>query len=216
MARTSIAWRRVVGGDLDRPAAPRGTARRAFARLFAAVRHILGVPLPILSEDLRILEQVIFGYYAAHAPTHSLLLVGGRSHTQRYERSYFAGRDFWTLGPREHARRSGARQHVVAPLEQLGDFFPEGYFDLIVCNGIYGHGLDSPEQCEAAFGHCYTRLRPGGHLVLGWDDVPARTPVALENVRSLRGFRKLIFPPLGTSRYLTDTAYRHTFDFYCR
>jgi len=27
-------------------------------------------------------------------------------------------------------------------------------------------------------------------------------------------FRKYTFPPLGTWRYLTDTPYRHTFDFY--
>jgi SAM-dependent methyltransferase len=124
--------------------------------------------------------------------------------------------DYWTIEPDEGARRFGGRQHVVAPLERLGEFFPEGYFDLIICNRVSGYGLDSLEQCESAFAQCHTRLREQGHFVLGWNDVRARSPVPLENVSSLKRFRRLVFPPLGTSRYLTDTADNHVYDFYCK
>ncbi len=223
MARTSVV-RELLEGGRHRSFSATSLPRRPLVRLLEeecglvarAVCHVLGLPTRVRSEDRRILEQVIFGYYRGHRGTHSVLYVGCSGYAPDYERSYFARHDLWTLDPAEPARRRGARQHVVAPLERLGDFFPEDYFDLIVCNGAYGYGLDSYEQCEALFGSCYTRLRPEGQLVLGWDDVPARTPVSLENLPSLKRFRKLLFPPLGTSRYLTDTACRHTYDFYCR
>jgi SAM-dependent methyltransferase len=222
LPRMSIA--RALERANGRPARVFGARRGPLGRLWeqwrivfrAAARHLLRLPTPLQGEDRRILEQVIFGYYAAHAATRSVLFVGCGSYAQGYERSYFRRHELWTLDPTAQAPRCGARQHIAAPLERLGDFFPEAYFDLIICKGVYGCGLDSYAQCEAAFGHIYTRLRPGGHLVLGWDDVAARTPVALENLPSLKRFHELLFPPLGTSRYLTDTSCRHTYAFYCR
>lgn len=221
ITRANIA--RAATERATRSARSAGAPRRPLHRLreewdwvVRAARELLGLSMPPRGEDRGILERVIFGYYAALADTHSVLFVGCGSYAQHYEGAYFTRHDLWTLDPAEQARRRGARQHVVAPLERLADFFPEAYFDLIICSGVYGHGLDSFEQCETAFGHCFTRLRPEGHLVLGWDDLPRRTPVALENLPSLRRFRKLLFPPLGTSRYLTDTGCRRTYDFYWR
>jgi hypothetical protein len=52
--------------------------------------------------------------------------------------------------------------------------------------------------------------------MLGWNDLPERTPVPLDEIASLRRFKPATFVPLGTWRYLTSTPYRHTFDFYRR
>ncbi|MGH8258720.1 MAG: hypothetical protein ACREUG_03420, partial [Steroidobacteraceae bacterium] len=187
-----------------------------WAFLVRAVRYALRLPTPLFTEDRRILEGVIFRYYARRADVRSILFVGCQWYTRHYGRAYFSQHDFWTIEPAEEARRHGARQHVIAPLERLDAFFPERYFDLIICNGVFGYGLDSGDQCEAAFDHCFTRLRDGGHLVLGRDDVPERTPILPANVQSLKRFRRVRFPPLGTERYLTDTPYRHLYEFYGR
>jgi SAM-dependent methyltransferase len=181
-----------------------------------ALRHVLRLPNPLVTEDRRILEQVIFGYYRGRADIRSLLFVGCQWYTKHYQSAYFAQHDYWTIDPAERARKHGGRQHVVAPLERLDQFFPKGYFDLIICNGVYGFGLDTREQCESAFAHCHSRLRDGGHLVLGWDDVPARTPVPLAKLTSLARFRRFEFPEVRSWRYVTQTPYRHTYDFYCR
>jgi len=37
--------------------------------------------------------------------------------------------------------------------------------------------------------------------------------VPLAEIESLGDFQKFRFPPLGSWRYLTDTPYRHTYDF---
>ena len=200
-------------------AAPRSTVVRLFTEwtfLVRAVRYVMHLPTPMRTEDRRILEHVIFGHCAKRPDVRSVLFVGCQWYTRHYERTFFAGHDFWTIDPDENARKHGARQHIIAPLERLDAFFPERYFDLIVCNGVFGYGLDTREQCEAAFDHCYTRLAGGGHFVLGWDDVAARRPLALESLESLKRFERVKFAPLGTERYLTDTSYRHVYDFYAR
>lgn len=81
---------------------------------------------------------------------------------------------------------------------------------------MFGYGLDDLRQCEQAFRQCYSRLRAGGYLLIGWDDVPERAPVPMRAIASLRKFQRFEFPPLGTWRYASDTPYRHTYDFYRR
>ncbi|MGH8219794.1 MAG: class I SAM-dependent methyltransferase [Steroidobacteraceae bacterium] len=209
----------IYRGVTRRGPPPQSTAVRLltdWSFLMRAVRHVLHLPTPMHTEDRRVLERVIFGYYAKRPEVRSVLFVGCQWYTRHYERVFFSEHDYWTIEPAEEARKHGARQHVIAPLQRLDAFFPERYFDLIVCNGVFGYGLDSPEQCEAAFDHCYTRLADGGHFVLGWDDVPERRPLPLESLESLKRFRRFKFPALGTERYLTDTSYRHVYDFYAR
>jgi hypothetical protein len=142
--------------------------------------------------------------------------VGCAWYTKHYERTFFKSKNFWTIDPASEARRFGARQHIVAPLEQLGQYFPERYFDAIVCNGVYGFGLDGRAQCEAAIEQCYLRLATGGYFVFGWDDIPERDPVPQFCTTGFNKFEKLVFPTRGSWRYITDTAYRHTYDFYTK
>ena len=187
---------------------------RSFA--LRAMRYALRLPTPLRTEDRRVLEQIIFPYYASRPDVHTVLFVGCQWYTSHYNRKHFPAHEYWTIEPDAEARRFGARRHVVAPLEQLDAHFPENFFDLIICNGVYGFGLDAPEHCETALAHCYSRLRPGGTLVFGWTDVPARTPVPLESISSLQRFAKAGSSPLGGWRYVTNTPYAHTYDFYTR
>ena len=85
---------------------------------------------------------------------------------------------------------------------------------MIFCNGVYGWGLNTLAQGEAAFAACHTCLREGGHLLFGWNDVAQRTPFSLDDVQSRKQFKRFEFPALKSSRYLTDTRQRHVFDFY--
>jgi SAM-dependent methyltransferase len=183
-----------------------------FAR--RVVRKRLGLPTPLNTTDRIVLEQVIFPEYSKDPSIQTLLFVGCRSYTVHYRERFFPRQSFWTIEPDPAAAVHGAPQHVVAPLEELSRHFPEGHFDLIVCNGVFGWGLDGREQCEAAFSQCHARLKSGGHFLLGWDDIAQRSPLDLNTLSSLKRFQEYSFPPLGTSRYLTDTLYRHTYAFY--
>jgi len=179
-----------------------------------AVRYALRLPTPMETEDRRVLEQVIFRYYAAQPEFQKILFVGCQWYTRHYQRSFFPGREWWTIEPDESARKFGGAHHIVAPLQELEQHTAAGYFDLIFCNGVFGFGLDARDDCERAFAACHSRLRPGGHFLLGWNDVPARTPIPLDGIVSLRAFERWTFPPLSTWRYTTNTTFRHTYDFY--
>lgn len=177
------------------------------------MRFLLGRPTPLVSADRTVLETIIFPYFQHIPAVQSVLFVGCDWYTRHYECACFPGKDYWTLDPASRARKFAGRQHVMAPLEELGRHSAPERFDLIVCNGVFGYGLNEVRQCELAFRECYTALRPGGYLLVGWDDIPERTPVPMEEITSLEAFERIEFPPLGTSRYLTDTSYRHTYDF---
>jgi SAM-dependent methyltransferase len=195
--------------------------RSKFARLFTdpsfawrALRYACGMPVRMQTEDRRVLESVIFPYLAALPKIHNVLFVGCDWYTKHYGRTFFKSKNYWTIDFSAKAQKFGAPQHVHAPLEQLAQYFPEAYFDLIICNGVYGFGLDAPEQCEAAFQQCYLRLASGGYFAFGWNDIPARDPVPLAQIAAFDRFQRHTVPPLGSWRYLTDTPYRHTYDFY--
>ncbi len=180
------------------------------------LRYLLGLPVPMNTEDRRVLEQVIFPYFLALPRTQRVLFIGCDWYTKHYERAFFAGREYWTVDISAKARKFGGTRHIVAGMQEIAARFEAGRFDLIICNGVYGFGLDTADACEAAFGAAWTRLREGGYLIFGWDDIPERTPVPLESIAALAKFERFTPAPLGAWRYLTDTSYRHTYDFYTR
>lgn len=169
----------------------------------------------ILTTDRIVLEHRIFKHYAGNPDIHDILFVGCDADTAGYQ-AHFKDRRYVTLEPNPDNRSFGAPEHIVGTMESLGEHIPAGSLDLIVCNGVFGWGLDEKDNCEKAFAAAYTALKPGGQLVLGWNDVPRRRPFPLESISSLSQFRQYEFPPFGTHRYLTDTVYRHVFDFYVK
>lgn len=178
------------------------------------IRKRLGLPTPLNTTDRAVLEQKIFPHYLKDPAIRNVLFVGCGTYTAHYERVYFSRVQYATIEPNPTQARFGAKRHVVAPLEELAQHFAPGSFDLIICNGVYGWGLDLLQQLEAAFAQCYDCLTDGGHLVFGWDDLPQRTPTPLEQVSSLERFERYTLTELGTWRYLTATPFRHTYDFY--
>jgi len=199
------------------PIAPWKQVGRLFTDPRFAYRVIgkrIGLKVPLEVEDRRVLERIIFPGIMASGNAHTVLFVGCDWYTRHYEAEFFKGADFWTLEPDPAHRRYGARQHFTAPLEALAEHAGAMRFDVIICNGVYGWGLDDRVQCETAFEQCRRQLRDGGLLVLGWDAIPARDPAPLSSIQSLQRFEPWEFPALGTSRYETDTPYRHTYAFY--
>lgn len=177
-------------------------------------RFALGLPTPLDTEDRHVLEEVIFKDYLARPDVQSVLFVGVDWYTKHYDRAFFRGKNFWTLDMLPGARKFGARQHVTCPLAEAPRHLAAESFDLIVCNGVYGHGMNAQEDCEGGFQACFTLLRAGGYFVLGWNDVPEHTFAPLSSLQSLAKFTACELPALGTHKYLTNTPHRHIYQFY--
>jgi hypothetical protein len=193
----------------------RGFALRMLrGRLYGFMRNHLGLAAPMLTEDRRVLEQIIFLHYCDNPLIKTVLFVGCDSYTAHYERQYFAGHNYWTIDPDAGRRRFGAKQHVTARLQELDRYFSAGFFDLIIFNGVYGWGLNTSEDCAIAAARCYFCLSDAGHLVFGWNDVPESDPAPSARVSCFYRFSTCSLPAFGDWQYLTDTRNRHTYNFY--
>ena len=189
------------------------TVQGALRTVMLAGRRALGLPAQLHTADRRILEQQILPEYARRPDIARILFVGCAPYTQRYG-ELFGGREYWTIDPVARRRRYGSERHIVDTLQNLGSHGAPGYFDLIVCNGVLGWGLNTPSDADAAFDACFNRLRAGGDLLLGWNDIAPRNRVQPEDIPALRRFDSLNFGASQSARRVVDAPNRHVFNFY--
>lgn len=178
-----------------------------------AGRRAFGLPVRIDTEDRRLLERTILPAYAARADMQRVLFVGCAPYTASY-RQIFRSARYWTIDPAPGRARYGGDRHIVAPLQQLDRHAPPASFDLIVCNGVLGWGLDDAADVERAFHCCENALRDGGELIIGWNDVPGRNRIRPETIAALRRFERQVCPAIGAVRIIVAGPHRHVFDFY--
>jgi SAM-dependent methyltransferase len=183
--------------------------------IFHGLNAGLGWDVTLDTDDRRVLDGIILPHLAAAPEFGKVLFVGSDWYTRRYNR-VFADKEYWTIDKDPSRARYGASRHVTDVLQNLERHFPPGYFDLILCNGVLGWGLDDKDDAERAFAACWQGLREGGVFVLGWNNIPRRRPLSLEASTGLARFKPYVFAPLKESRYLTRSRNRHTFDFYVK
>jgi SAM-dependent methyltransferase len=165
------------------------------------------------SEDRSILECLIIPYYQLSGEHNVLWFVGTDWYTHGYNRM-FSRQTFTTLDANPTQSRYGAQRHIVDNVLNLGRYAPIDSIDVIFLNGIIGWGLNSREDAEKAFDVCHRCLRPGGHLLIGWNDLPEHRPFRLQEIEALSKFERWTFPPLDTSEHLVANEWRHVFSFF--
>lgn len=171
-----------------------------------------GVDFYIRSDDRRVLETVILPYFATGPEWRKVLFVGCEWYTRGY-RKLFTHQDYWTLEIDPSKARFGSRKHLVDGFENVRAHFAPGVLDLIVCNGVFGWGLNERADVEQAFGGAYDCLREGGILIVGWNDLLEHLPFPLVECAALQRFVPWVFPPLRSAEFLTESS-RHTYAFY--
>jgi hypothetical protein len=142
-----------------------------------------------------------------------VLFVGCARYTQHYAQ-LFSHAEYWTIDAVPRNRRWGAQLHIRDRLERLDRHVAPGYFDLIVCNGVLGWGLNRRDDAEAAFTVCLEALRAGGELVVGWNDVFPRNAVRPDSLKALKRYERCPKSDLGGPVVRIDVPHRHVFEFY--
>ncbi len=154
-----------------------------------AGRRALGLPSRLNTEDRRVLEQVILPQYASRSDISRILFVGCAAYTQQYG-ELFGGREYWTIDPVARRRRYGGARHIVDTLQNLGSHVAPGYFDLIVCNGVLGWGLNSPADADAALAACFTAsARRWRACCLDGTTLRRRNRVVPESIPTMKRFQ---------------------------
>jgi SAM-dependent methyltransferase len=165
----------------------------------------------LATPDRVFLEDVIVPGFLAMDDIHRVLDIGVAWYTRSYPR-LFKGVEYWTIDVDPTKQRIAGRNHHTLSATNLTDEFQPATFDLIVCNGVFGWGLNEPAGVEKALDQCADVLRPGGWLVVGWNDMEGRRVPGMETLFTKR-FRRQVFPPVGADHFIPETSYAHRFDF---
>jgi len=185
---------------------------RAAAPALASLQFLRTIPYTEHAPDRTLLERELLPSLARLPGLRRCLFVGCAAYTQQYG-LLFPGVEYWTMDPDPRRQCFGAQRHIIDRLENLSRHDAGGAFDLIVCNGVLGWGLNTRRQAERAFAGCHARMRAGGHLLLGWNDRYPRNRVRPEDLGALSRFEHV---PVGRYGARVPVAgwRRHVFDFY--
>jgi len=143
-----------------------------------------------------------------------VLFIGCRKYTKHYPRLLAArGLECWTIDIDPIAARWGASErHVIGDILDEPDHWSASSFDTIILNGVFGFGLNSERDQDAALRACRLLLAKDGWLVLGWNTDRSVDPSELPTLQDL--FRPSSIPGLAqrqtfaksTHVYATVTA----------
>jgi len=115
-----------------------------------------------------------------------ILWVGCRRYTRDYgsllERK---GGECWTTDIEvSHARWGQAGRHFTWDLVLIDTLIAGGAFDSVLCNGVFGFGVDTRASQLAALKAMGRILKPGGRLLLGWNTDRVEDPLSFDFVHS--------------------------------
>ena len=149
-------------------------------------------------------------------------LLSSKSHPKmlwigcaRYTRLYYSvlesrGGVCWTLDIDPHAKRWGRKgHHIVGDLRSLATLLPEQYFDAVLCNGVFGYGIDTREAQISACQAMAQAMLPGNWMILGWNTDKVADP--LENGVVTPWFAPAKLPRLGARQFVKGCT--HVYDF---
>ena len=115
-----------------------------------------------------------------------ILWVGCRLYTMEYaallER---CGGECWTTDIEiTHARWGASGRHFTWDLLHIDQLLAPDSIDSVLCNGVFGFGVDTRESQLAALRAMTAILKPGGRLLLGWNTDRVADPLTIDFVRS--------------------------------
>lgn len=149
--------------------------------LWTKFRDILVAALVAGCPDRQHLEKVILPVLGRGA-FRRILFIGCESFTRNYGRHFEKpSTEYWTTDIRPEAAPFGAAgRHVTCDVKELESHFPQGFAaDLILFNGVFGYGLNTDEDMDAALRAIHRVLLAGGILMLGWNKDLAGEPERL-------------------------------------
>lgn len=128
------------------------------------------------SPDRATLRTILLPAFSHYSP---LLWIGCR----RYTKSCYAeleqrGAICWTMDIDPDAAEWGrSGRHVVGNLLKVDGLFPPHYFHAILCNGVFGFGINELADQQLAVRAMRRVIKPHGILLLGWNTDKTGDPV---------------------------------------
>jgi SAM-dependent methyltransferase len=114
-----------------------------------------------------------------------ILWIGCRRYTKGYGRLLEkCGGECWTVDIEPtHAKWGEKGRHLTGDLLAIDQLVPAGSFDSVLCNGVFGFGVDTRTAQLVALEAIQKILKPGGRLLLGWNTDRMKDPWSLDFVQ---------------------------------
>ncbi len=131
-----------------------------------------------------VLVSEILPAYAAFGGR--ILWIGCRRYTKEYgallERN---GGECWTTDIEiAHAKWGVMGRHFTWDLLLIDRLIAAESFDILLCNGVFGFGVDARQSHLVALQAMARILKPGGRLLLGWNTDRVEDPTTFDFVQS--------------------------------
>jgi SAM-dependent methyltransferase len=190
----------------------RHSGLRDVVRWSVATSARAGAPVRLATADRMVLETRILPEVARLPECRRLLFVGVDWYTVAYER-VFRRQEYWTLEPMADRKVYGSRRHHIGTAQDAARLFEPGYLDCVICNGVFGWGIQTRPEWENALDSFYKILRHEGRLILGWDDIAAHKPFPPMDTVWNAGFEAASFPGFEGSTYCVKNGSPHVYEF---
>jgi SAM-dependent methyltransferase len=121
--------------------------------------------------DRRYMETTLLPGFSRLNPTH-VLNVGTQVYCSHYGKYFNSNTcEYWTLDIEPQLAQYGSPgRHITASVIDADQHFKPAYFDIISLNGIFGWGVNHPDDQTKTLMNLRKITRPGGVLLIGWND----------------------------------------------
>ncbi|SSW62958.1 hypothetical protein [Achromobacter agilis] len=191
--------------------------KRALFKLSPRAAERLGMDFRLRAANRQFLEESVFGYInrmaaEARCPVKTLF-VGIDKHNWHYPR--LLNTEFHSLDI--EARKAVYGQpgrHWTGSAIRMAEYYGGNVFDVVVANGLLGFGIDEAGGCRQLLENCEAVLKPGGLLVLGYNDRADRAPYPV--LPMALGLFDAFTPPIPSVAgplHRIDDPFQHAFLF---
>ncbi len=137
-----------------------------------------------------------------------ILFVGCAYYTWPTLKRFNKGVELLTVDIDEQNEIWGCKNHLVASILDIDQHTTPHSFDIVLLNGVFGHGVDSPEMQEQTYKALHTVLKPDGMLLVGWNHDLISDPTELSVSKEL--YYKSGYEGLPQHTAFSDST--HVFD----
>ncbi len=165
------------------------------------------------SADREVYHGEILPWLAGESSIRDVLDIGCEWYNLHHRR-IFRGHRYWTIDVDPGKEGFGGRNHVTGSALRLDQYFRPSSFDLILCNGVFGWGVNGQRDVTLLAEQMAGVLRPDGKVVVGWNPGTENAPELNPLVAMADDFRSWAFPPKDDSQFLANPENNHTFAFF--
>jgi SAM-dependent methyltransferase len=114
-----------------------------------------------------------------------ILFVGCAYYTWESLKLFNKGVDLVTVDIDENNVIWGGKNHLVASILDIDNYVAPASFDIVLLNGVFGHGVDTREMQEQTYKALHNILKPDGMLLVGWNNDLIPNPTELQISKEL-------------------------------